>query len=571
MRVAGCLPNQTTHGDIVKLEVTFHNFEKHVASGFQRVTCAEGHEPCHWGLAGSRQGRGLCDGAGTTLGGTARLTRPRAGVIIDGKGKAVHFFLLSVPLFRYPWVWSYICSGEGGALMRGVLAAPLFCLLTITAGGKSMADNPTPSPEEVQKQIEAIKKQADLVNAQKGLLEAQKGLTDAQKALSAEALQAADQIAAAKAAKDLADAKKAQADASLAAFKATIGDVPTSGYTGSVDVKTLAGEIEAGLLATKAVREAAMKIDAEVRASIDQSGAIVAMATSDVPTFQNLILYKAQVAIVRSALNDAVNASRKAGRVEGATPEAVPLLAAAGTVLDAANKLLSFVRSDYSVGGVAVTLDDALAVDEVANLLRKKGSYGKAFTVTVPGIYNPQALADSGSSLVTDLKDLTTLKVVAESFTKQHDAEVDRLTKAASVETNPDKKAALQKDASQQKALADGLRAATALFSTWFGKLSAVDDKGSSSLVMIVKEKAIADQLAHAHLLILKVQKAGGGYLVKKNVWTFFGGMPLYHMGGAAVSYLLLDGTSGNVTAAGVVPIHGGFVKAGKLRDTLAQ
>ena len=55
----------------------------------------------------------------------------------------------------------------------------------------------------------------------------------------------------------------------------------------------------------------------------------------------------------------------------------------------------------------------------------------------------------------------------------------------------------------------------------------------------------------------------------KKNLWTALGGMPLFHMGGAAVSYRLLNGTDGTVAAAGVVPVHGGYVKAGKLVEHL--
>jgi len=91
------------------------------------------------------------------------------------------------------------------------------------------------------------------------LLETQKGFDDARKALSPDASQLADQLAATKAAKDLADAQKALADAKKAqpkpqsaAFKATIGDVPASGYTGAVDVKPQRAEVEAALLATRA-------------------------------------------------------------------------------------------------------------------------------------------------------------------------------------------------------------------------------------------------------------------------------------------------------------------------------
>jgi len=47
--------------------------------------------------------------------------------------------------------------------------------------------------------------------------------------------------------------------------------------------------------------------------------------------------------------------------------------------------------------------------------------------------------------------------------------------------------------------------------------------------------------------------------------------MPFFHMGGVVASYLLMDGKTGNVVRAGVVPVHGGFIKANDLQDTLKQ
>lgn len=64
------------------------------------------------------------------------------------------------------------------------------------------------------------------------------------------------------------------------------------------------------------------------------------------------------------------------------------------------------------------------------------------------------------------------------------------------------------------------------------------------------------------HVLFLKIQKAGAGYFVKKNLWTIFGGMPLFHMGGASVSFLLFGGKPGMVETNAVDPVYGGFVKS---------
>jgi hypothetical protein len=467
--------------------------------------------------------------------------------------------------------------------MRFDALLPLMLLMAITTGGTAMGQEPTPNPDEVQKQIDAVKKQTELVNAQKELLDAQKGLVGAQKAMTSEASQVADQVAAANAAKSvadaqkaLADAKKAQADASTAAFKSSIGEIPTSGYTGSVDLKTSAGEIEAALLAVKAAGEAAERIDEAVRSSLKANSTVVVAAAGDVPTFQNLALYCNQIGIINNALREALKQSLEVEPRQKQILESVPLVAGAGLVLDAMNKLLSYVRSDYTVGGVSLTLDDTVAVVQVADLLRRasgEGASKKEFTVMVPGVYSRQALLDAGNIVIQDLTALSATRQDADRLATLHDAEAEKLTKAASAEKDPAQMKALQDQAGKRKAAADALRKAGTTFDTWFGKLTAVDDKGASSLAMIVKEKAISDQLAGpaAALLLLKVQKAGGGYLVKKNMWTFFGGMPLYHMGGAVVSYVLLAGPTSQVLAAGAVPIHGGFVKAGNLRRELSQ
>jgi hypothetical protein len=444
--------------------------------------------------------------------------------------------------------------------------------------GPVMAQD-APTPEELQKQTELANKQRDLAKAQKELLDAQSALAAAQRAQTEQATQLAEQVTAANAAKDLAtaqkamaEAQKAKSEAQAAAFKAAIGDVPTSGLTGAITASGPTGEIEAALLAARAVRVAARTIDASLRALVPTGTTIAAMAVSEIPSFQNVIAYQTQLGIVKLALNSAVTASQGVPKAAVVTEAAgLPLLGGAGLVLDSVNKLLSFFRTDYTVAGIAVEASDLVAVTEVANLLAQTTN-GKTYKVIAPGIYNGKAVADAGGFLIADITQLSATRQLADSLAKKHDAEVDALTKAAAGETDPVKKLQLQQDAARRKGVAEALRAAMGIFDTWFTKLSTADDKGVIGLVTIAKEKAIVEQLANGgKLLALKVQKAGGAYMTKKNLWTLFGGMPLYHMGGAAVTYALLDGTSGRVASSGVVPVYGGFVKSKKLTDELAK
>lgn len=61
--------------------------------------------------------------------------------------------------------------------------------------------------------------------------------------------------------------------------------------------------------------------------------------------------------------------------------------------------------------------------------------------------------------------------------------------------------------------------------------------------------------------LSVKIQKSGGAYYTTKDIGTVFGGMPLHLMGGAVVSFVLME-SHGKIEDAGVFPVHGGFVMA---------
>ena len=446
-----------------------------------------------------------------------------------------------------------------------------------------MSQDTTHSSDDLQKQIDNLKKQKDLADAQKALLDSQKALGDAQQPADPNLKQLQDQATAAKAAEDVADAqkalfdaKKAASDLQLAAFKAAMGDVPASGITGSVELKDKVGQLEASLLAAKAVREASAKICDEVRKVllVDQTK-IVLFASSDVPNFQSLIAYRAQHAIVNRALTDAIQRSQeleqKSGLEPEAVPEALPIVGAVGIALDSLNRLLSYFRTDYTVGGVELSLDDLLLVNGVSDLLVRAppGDKNRSYVVNVLSIYNPSATSDAGSAIINALSALSTSKQVAVARAKGHDDVADRLTKASTSEKDEANKADLLKKAQRQRQTASDLRTAIGVYDAWFGKISSLDDKGTVPLVSVIREQSVQEQLTNGKLLVVKIHKAGGGYFVKKNICTVFGGMPLYYMGGVTATYALLDGKDGHVLAAGTVPIHGGFVKAGELREYL--
>lgn len=232
-----------------------------------------------------------------------------------------------------------------------------------------------------------------------------------------------DQTAAAKAAKELADAqraasdaakaageaRKAQSDAALVALKSQIGEVPTSPYTGAVELKDKAGVIEAALLSARAAQIAAERIASALQ-STSGAGApprkpkLLLYAVAEMPAFQALTAYRTQVALVEMAFGQAQDGSVAVATTRPADfhTEAVPYAAAAGLGLEAVNKLLAFFKTDYTVGGVEVRLEDAVLVNALAGRLAQR------FDVSLLSTYNAAVLPDgAGAHVLRRITDLS--------------------------------------------------------------------------------------------------------------------------------------------------------------------
>ncbi len=425
--------------------------------------------------------------------------------------------------------------------------------------------------DDLQKQIEELRKQKERLELEKQIIEAQKALAEAQKSPSSYA----NEVAAAQAAKELADAQKALADAKkaisdaeLSAFKSALGEIPSSGITGAVELKgDQAGKLEAALLAMRAVSTAGKTIADKVSAIVPEKGKIAVLSLGDALSFSNMILYDTEKEVVRMALENAVSAVPLPGQPE--TEAMLPPFGAAGFALDAVSKLLSFFRSDYSIQGFSLTVEDAAAIDATAGVLaafRTKDS-GK-YAVTTPMTYDPAPLNNSAKFFIDDVAELSKLAEEVKKRLAYLNKEVARLTTVPPKE-KPNEKKQREEQLAKHNQMATALKASLALLDNWYNKLSAPDSKGVAAMVHVAREKSIAKHVKEGHLLLVKVQTAGGASMTQKNLWTAFGAMPLYHMGGAAVSYRLLNGKDGTVAAAGVVPVHGGFTKAKKLPDHL--
>ncbi len=463
----------------------------------------------------------------------------------------------------------------GARLRKGVLVVCVVCAVSVPTAWAAAApqDQTQPSVDDLQKQLDLLKKQKEVLDAQKDLLAAQQALSALQQP-GRDKL--ADQTAAADAAKTLADAKKAaadaqkaQSDAEVAATKAALGTggASGSGITGSVSMTDKAGAIEATLLATKALQQGAAIITAALDQKVDKKKVVVAASLAEVPSFETLSLYRAQRAVVDKALADAITTASDAmtasARYAQGGVGSHAFIPAAGTILDSVNTLLSYFRTDYTLGGVDVALEESALIAATSATLTQQG-----YRVGLPRIYDPASLTAS-SAIVQEIAALNVLRQRAGNMNDDLAKRAGDTAKALEAVKPPTDPKPIADAAAKIKEATAGLTAAIAVYDSWFGKLATVDDKGGSLLGNIVQQQSMAVAIQDGYLLVLKVQKAGGGYLIKKSLWTFFGGMPLYHMGGVSVSFELFDGRSGQVLASGLVPVYGGFVKAGDLPDKI--
>ena len=395
----------------------------------------------------------------------------------------------------------------------------------------------------------------DRIDAQRALERARKPPDSADEARAAKAATAKAekelaeaQKAAADAAKAEADASKAKADADLAAFKARFGDVPASPYSGAVTLKENAGKTEALLLAAQAARSAAAAIAEAIKTKATD---VMLLASPDVPAFDNLMRFGVEFGIVQKTFDDMDQISNVAREKESAQPATPPP-----------------TRALPTVGGIDLTLEDAMLINELAGRLTED-----TVTVYLPKVFNGNELARAGANVIAELQGMALRRARSTSTAADHEQRTALWTERAEKEADVDKKKEMAAVAAAHQGAADAIGKASALYDSWFSKLSSPDEKTSAvPIVAVIRERALMDALDSGRsLLVVKLHASGGSYYTKKNIWTAFGTMPFFHMGGTVASFALVAGTTGAVKAAGTVPVHGGFFKANRLHNQLVD
>lgn len=345
--------------------------------------------------------------------------------------------------------------------------------------------------------------------------------------------------------------------------------IPSPSYTGTVKTGTKPGGIESSLLAARALMLGSRRIAAKLKPALDAAlagkpagTAVLLYDYASVPAFQALIAYKTQSAIVQKTLASALQALNAA---RGTAAEVAPSLltpALGGLALESVDQLLGFFRTDYSVEGVDVKFNDNIPLlNAFAGALA-----GEKYDIRMPAVYSaPTDLAkDPIFAEVTALagQDATLRQAVAAS---------ERQLAAAPPDATQDRDHAAP-SASPVKDALEFAKTAQTLYDAFYARLTSGDDKGQLPLDTVIRQNTVHAQLQQgAPLLAVRIDQAGGTYYTRKNMWSFFGGMPFYNMGGVVITYSMFEGNTGRLLASGTVPVDGGFVKISNLPEALGQ
>jgi hypothetical protein len=409
-----------------------------------------------------------------------------------------------------------------------------------------MAD---PKPASPPTPLDALKAQTEMVNAEKALADAQKDLATSQ---------------------------------AQAAVAQRVGPVTAGPFTGVVNMKDKAGTQEAQLLAARAVRMAAERIVTDVLARTTAT-TLCLFPAAQAPTFGHLMSYRLRSELVHEAFDNLAKATAPVEHAAApapdpahggtAQPRFVGGFAVASAGLDAATKLLDFFRTDYEVGGAETTVDDAALLYAVAGALRRPRNPPAAAPRALLPLTDARNDTEAAlRAIIVDLRPLAGKRADIAHAIVDLQAQISTKQTEATDPKNTANHAAALAAVELLKARLAPYTAVATQYDGFVTFLSTPDANGVAPIATITQELAIETILKRgADVLLLHLESTGGGYLIKKNLLTALGSMPLYHTGGATATYLLLSGPEGEALGGDIVPVYGGFIRSEDLAGTLAR
>ena len=419
--------------------------------------------------------------------------------------------------------------------------------------------------------------------------------------------QASDTIEASKALAELrktqADAESAEASAATAKLKAAFGDAPSSPYTGAVTAADGACLAEMNFLVRRRLAGVAEKIAESLKTSIGERTGVLVALTGPTALFAHCDAVTARIGMARAAceytqtLCEAVlsapilekeqfaslaEALSETAKVKGfaaptaavsspveATTELAAVafapgpIAAASAVLVTANVLLGFFRSNYAIGGAAITVPDRALMVAVAGLICKASPL---LPILIDG-FLPPASAEARKALCDDLAGLAKLVATLGA----HAARLERAIAAAAgahkatakphgaSATASEKDSASSADSAsdsesdpRQDAIA-AVKRAEALFEALQTDLFA-DAGGAPLIERAAMERTLHDRLGATPLHIsLAVDGAWGSRVSRESGLSALSSrVPTSVSATVAANWAAFDLATGNLLAAGL-------------------
>lgn len=308
-----------------------------------------------------------------------------------------------------------------------------------------------------------------------------------------------------------------------AAFQASKVTLPASGYTGAVETGDDAGLAESLLLANRALKQAAASVAAEAN-SVCPAGAIVLFVGEERPNNSERRAFDVIAGELERRFRDAGVGAPISSKPDVSSQEAL----AATTAITAGLALLSYFKTDYSLAGADLGVDQQLFGRLVA---RKLLEVTPQRVVIFYDAYDPASLGNGQTRKLASL---------AES--------ARRATEKAGQGASAERKAELL-----------GVVADWAAFEK---VLYAPDANGVTPLLRIQRQAKLAEETACS--LNVNVHHVAGSHYTKRNIATGLGSMPFYASAMTTTSYRAWD-KFGNLTGVGVFPVDQPFVAFDKI------
>lgn len=363
------------------------------------------------------------------------------------------------------------------------------------------------------------------------------------------------------------EAESKRIAATAAAQQAAIASIPDSGFSGRVELKTDGGKGEATLLTARAALCAAAAIAEAVGSHVNGESVRIYVG-NDKPTLDHLQVFNLRRRLLEEgakpnaeALDSQAVAALKTAGIEASSlaPPTIAQVAPAETIalgLMTLAKLGGLFQSDYELGGYTISADDNLLGAAVAGAL----SAGEVYLASRSA---PAGGADALARLLGPLAETSARAQERMTVLSAKGRQAQDLVAGAA----DHRKDAIRKAADACSEAGAAWQALVTAYDGFITSLSTPDDKGVYQVTKVAQEQELSAALEGGQfILFVQMAAAVGGYYVKRNLWTFLGGMPFFVMGGVVVTYTLIAGPGGAVKASGVIPHHGGYERADQVQ-----